>query len=90
MKESLIKIDHAFKDDPDVNIVTVIHDEIIVECPVEKAPEVAKVISDAMNIKIKDKAEVQLTATPEIKFNLSKAAKAYSVEEFQKEFLKKD
>jgi len=89
MKESLVKIDEAFQGDPGINIVTVIHDEIVVECPIEKAPEVAQVVKEAMNIKIKDKAEVQLTATPEIKFNLSKAAKTYSVEEFEKAFLKK-
>ncbi|MGD9697557.1 DNA polymerase [Acinetobacter sp.] len=85
-KEAIVEVNKAFEDDPEINIVTVIHDEIVVECPIDKVSQVAAVMNKAMNITIKDKAEVQLTAEPEVKFNLSKAAETYTVDEFVKKF----
>lgn len=67
---------------PDSHVVLCIHDEIIIEAPIEDAKSVAEMMNRIMNIEIKDVASVALSATPEIKFTLSKGAKSLTPEEF--------
>jgi uracil-DNA glycosylase family 4 len=87
-KEAVGEISEQLREHiPSAAIVTVIHDEIWVEAPIDKAPAVAEILHKAMNKRIEARASVQLKATPEVKFNLSKASKSYSIEEFEKEYL---
>jgi len=88
MKEAVNKIFYeGVQHIKEANLISVIHDEIIVECYPEDVAQVVKIMYDAMNIYIEDKARVLLMAEEAIKYNLSKAAKSYTLKEF-KELLK--
>jgi len=83
MKRSIGEIDRNVRSFG-AQILSVIHDEIITETPLKHAVEVGEIMERAMNVEVTDKATIQLTATAEAKFNLSKAAKSYSMDEFAK------
>jgi len=75
MKESLAKVDRTLLEKRnDVNVATVIHDEIILEHPRGKGEEYGQILKDAMCHPITGKLTVNLTATPDIEWpNLSKS-----------------
>jgi len=86
MKECINALAEEMKLKLSADIVLCIHDEVIIEADNEDAVKVAAIMNKIMNTPISDVAEVNLTATPEIKFNLSKAAESYSVAEFEAKY----
>lgn len=90
MKECMNEIDARLDDDLNSHVLLSVHDEIIVETIYESVPTVVDVMDEVMNLTIRDKTELLLTATPEVKFNLSKGAKTYSKEGFVRKFLSRD
>jgi DNA polymerase-1 len=54
MKLALIRAHSCFIDEPDVNVILTVHDELVTICPEEKAAEVAEAIRVSMEgIKLK-------------------------------------
>jgi len=74
-KQALVDLDEHFKDDPEVNILNMVHDEVVIECPMKVQEDVARTVHNIMQRMIKDKIEVFLPAdTKTGARNLSKAA----------------
>ena len=54
MKLALVRAHSCFLDEPDVNLILTVHDELVTVCPEEKADEVAEAIRNSMEgIKLK-------------------------------------
>ncbi|MBN2601670.1 MAG: hypothetical protein JXR87_06745, partial [Candidatus Marinimicrobia bacterium] len=65
LKTTLEKLYRKYKDNPDVLIVGVIHDEIIIECTPQMQLDVAKSLHDLMRVEVNGLLPVILTASPE-------------------------
>lgn len=67
MKLALVRAHSCFVNDPDINVVLTVHDELVTICPEDRAEEAAEAIRESMEgIILKPMAGIPLIADPKI------------------------
>ena len=67
MKLALVRAHSCFVNDPDINVVLTVHDELVTICPEDRAEEAAEAIRESMEgIVLKQMAGIPLIADPKI------------------------